>query len=196
MIFPKIPNLKLELLDFFKLSWPISSTRVVLSLLHSIEAMIIPIFLMHYGMTFSMAISIYGTMLGMSMPFIMFPSAITNALSAMLLPSISSLASKNDFASIRRTASLALKYSLSMGIFFTVFFVVFGNSLGYEFFNSKLAGEFIMILAWLCPLIYVEMTLSGIINGFGLTKITFKFNMFTALIRIVFLVFLFPNTEF
>ncbi len=37
------------------------------------------------------------------------------------------------------------------------------------------------------------MTLSGIIAGFGLMKTTFFYNMFTAIIRILFLIFLVPS---
>ena len=40
------------------------------------------------------------------------------------------------------------------------------------------------IFAWLCPFIYVEITLSGIINGFGLTKNTCIYNIISAIILV------------
>lgn len=185
-------GLKKEFKDFFKLAMPVSITRILLSLIHSIEAVIVPMFLVFYGLSEIDAVSIFGIMVGMSMPFIMFPSAITNALSAMLLPSVSEAASNNDVSLISKTASTALKYCMSMGIFFALFFIVNGGDLGNLFFKSTLAGEYLKILAWLCPFIYVEMTLSSIINGFGLTKTTLIYNMITASLRIVFIIIFVP----
>ncbi|MDE6209477.1 MAG: oligosaccharide flippase family protein [Lachnospiraceae bacterium] len=185
-------GLKKEFRDFFKLAMPISTTRILLSLIHSIEALIVPVFLVFYGLSEADAVSIFGIMVGMSMPFIMFPSAITNALSAMLLPSVSEAASNNNISLISKTASTALKYCMSMGIFFAFFFIVNGGDLGYLFFKNTLAGEYLRILAWLCPFIYVEMTLSSIINGFGLTKTTLIYNIITASLRIIFIIFFVP----
>lgn len=110
-----------EYKDFFKLAMPVSFTRIFLSLVHTVEAFLVPFLLVVFGLSEDTSISIFGILTGMSMPFILFPSAITNALSAMLLPSISEAASRNDFQLIKKTSSVALKYCMSMGIFFTGF---------------------------------------------------------------------------
>lgn len=171
---------------------PVSFTRIFLSLVHTVEAFLVPFLLVVFGLSEDTSISIFGILTGMSMPFILFPSAITNALSAMLLPSISEAASRNDFQLIKKTSSVALKYCMSMGIFFTGFFIINGYDLGYMFFGNEPAGQFLRILAWLSPFIYVGMTLSSIINGFGYTKTTLIYNTISAIIRIVFIIILYP----
>lgn len=181
-----------EYKDFFKLAMPVSFTRIFLSLVHTVEAFLVPFLLVVFGLSEDTSISIFGILTGMSMPFILFPSAITNALSAMLLPSISEAASRNDFQLIKKTSSVALKYCMSMGIFFTGFFIINGYDLGYMFFGNEPAGQFLRILAWLSPFIYVGMTLSSIINGFGYTKTTLIYNTISAIIRIVFIIIFIP----
>jgi stage V sporulation protein B len=183
----KLSKINNELSTYFHMAIPISITRILLSLMHSIEAILIPSLLISYGLSNDDAIGLYGILVGMSIPFILFPTAISAALSNVLLPSISECISKNNMHKLSSTASTAMKYSMCMGIFFTGFFLIFGKSFGICFFNNALAGEYIRIFAWLCPFIYVDITLSSIINGFGLTKITCRNNIIAALIRTVFL---------
>lgn len=187
-----VRKLQKDLYSFFKLAIPVSLTRILLSAIHSVEAILIPVFLVLYGLSEDTAISVYGIIVGMSIPFVLFPSAITTALSSMLLPSISECVAKKDMKSVSKSSSMALRYSMSMGIFFTFFFLSFGKMLGILFFKNSLAGEYLTIFAWLCPFIYVEITLSGIINGFGLTKNTCIYNIISAIIRIIFLLVFIP----
>ena len=72
-----------EILTF---SLPLSTNRVCLSLLQSAESICIPLRLQAFGLAKSAALSSYGTLTGMALPLVFFPSAVTNALSVMLLP--------------------------------------------------------------------------------------------------------------
>lgn len=61
--------------------------RLVLNLLGSAEAILIPKRLIDYGLTNKKALSIYGVLTSMALPFILFPSALTNSMAVLLLPS-------------------------------------------------------------------------------------------------------------
>ena len=54
--------------------------RLVLNLLGSAEAILIPSRLIDYGLTNKEALSIYGVLTSMALPFILFPSALTNSM--------------------------------------------------------------------------------------------------------------------
>lgn len=184
-----VPILK----PLFIYSIPLTANHVIVSILHSAEAILIPSMLKRYGMSSSEALSIYGILVGMSMPFILFPSTITNSLSVLLLPTISEANAENDHLSINRTTSTTIKYSAIIGIFSTGAFIIFGQSLGDTFYHNELAGRFIVTLAWLCPFIYLTTTLGSIINGLGKTHLTF-INTVTGLgIRILFIVYMVPQ---
>ena len=74
--------------ELLLLSAPLTASRVLLNLLQSIEAVSIPLKLQLHGMTVSQSLSTYGVLTGMALPCVLFPSAITNSVSTMLLPTV------------------------------------------------------------------------------------------------------------
>ncbi len=179
--------------NIFNMACPLTLNRVILSLVSSLEAILIPLFLQKYGLTKSNAISIYGVLTGMAMPFIFLPSTLTNAISSMLLPSISEAQANGNTKNISFITEKSIKYCLSIGIFCTGFFVTFGNELGVFLYNNYVAGAYITILGWLCPFLYLCSTLASILNGLGHTRITFRNNMLATIIRILFVVIIIPQ---
>ena len=156
-----------------KLSLPLTGNRLLINILHSVEAIIIPSMLKKHGLSNSEALSIYGTLTGMTLPFIMFPSAITNSLSVLLLPTISEAQASKNYDTIRKTSDLSIKYSILIGILSMGVFLTFGKELGNVIFKNELAGDLLMTLAWMCPFLYITTTLSSIINGLGKAHLTF-----------------------
>lgn len=176
-----------------KLSIPLTSNRLLISILSSFEAVLIPTMLRKSGLSVSESLSIYGVLTGMSIPFIMFPSAITNSLAVMLLPTISEAQALNNDLLINKTASISIKFSIIIGILSTGIFIIFGEPLGIVIFNNKSSGTFLMILSWLCPFMYLTTTLGSIINGLGKTHITFFNTVIGISIRILFVIILIPK---
>jgi stage V sporulation protein B len=128
----------------------------------------------------------------MSMPFIFFPSTITGAIASMILPSVSEAQSAGNYTKISKMTTLVVKYCFSIGIFFAALFYLYGLPIGTFFFHSQEAGVFISILSWLCPFMYLGATLTSILNGLGLTKITFFVNVGTAISRVAAIALLVP----
>ncbi|TCK98560.1 stage V sporulation protein B [Natranaerovirga hydrolytica] len=171
---------------------PLTANRVLITLLSSVETILIPSRLQLYGLNHSASISIYGVLTGMAMPLILFPSVFTSSLSLMLLPAVSEAnASKNKNA-IRITTSKTLQYTLLIGIISTFIFIVFGEPLGLKIYNDPLVGNFLIILAWLCPFMYLNSTLGSILNGLDYELITFRNNTIGLGIRITFTFFVIP----
>lgn len=186
-------RLKNILKDLLKVSIPLTSNRLLISLLHSFEAVLLPIMLRKSGLSNAQALSIYGVLTGMVIPFILFPSTITNSFAVMLLPTVSEAqASKND-SLIGRTTAISIKYSLVIGILSTGIFMIFGNDLGLTIYANKTAGIYLVILSWLCPFLYLSTTLSSIINGLGKTHITFFNSVVGLSIRILTILFWVPK---
>lgn len=176
-----------------KLAIPLSSTRLVISILNSLEAVLIPAMLIQYGMPARQAISIYGILSGMVLPFLLFPGAITNSLSVLLLPAISNAYGRNDRRKIKVTSQIAIKYTLLLGLLSTFVFSMFGKNLGALIYQNETAGNYLFIMSALCPFIYCSTTLSSIINGLGKTHITFRNTVIGLAVRIAFLSLLTPR---
>ena len=174
-------------------SVPLTVNRLLINVLHSLEAVMIPGLLRRYGLSSANALAIYGELNGMVLPFQMFPGTITNSLSVLLLPEISEAQAADKKESIQSAVSLSLKYSLIVGIFSACVFLVFGNTLGNTVFGNETAGSFLKAAAWLCPMMYLATTLGSIINGLGKVHITFLNSVIGQTLRIGILFLLIPR---
>ena len=144
---------------------PLMGNRLVLNLLSSAEAIWIPSRLVLSGLTSREAFAIYGVLTGMALPFIFFPSAITNSMAVILLPAVAGAQADGREHHIREAVLTSLRYSLYMGILCIGVFTCFGDFLGNIVFHESSAGYFMKVLAWLCPFLYLATTTGSILNG-------------------------------
>ena len=175
------------------LSLPLMANRLVLNLLATAEAVWIPNRLTAYGLTNSQALSVYGVLTSMALPFILFPSAITNSMAVLLLPTVAEAQADGNEARISSMISMSLRYSCYMGVLCIGIFTIFGNQLGVSVFHDQNAGTYITILSWLCPFMYLATTMGSILNGLGRTSSTFFQNVFAMVIRLAFVLFAIPR---
>ena len=75
--------------ELLSLGIPLTLNSFSVTLLQSVQSILIPMMLYRFYGNRYRSVEIYGILSGMALPFIMFPSTITNALSLMLLPKIS-----------------------------------------------------------------------------------------------------------
>ena len=193
------PLLKTSLLSYAEvtrqlltLAVPLSLNRVIINFLQSLEAIFIPNRLMHYGYDNAAALSLYGVLTGMSLPLILFPSAITNSICVLLLPIVSEADAASNTATIKKAVHKSIRYGFLLGIVFTLFFLFSGKFLGNLLYQSPLSGSFIITLSFLCPLMYIASTLNSILNGLGQTGLTFIYSMISLLVRLGFVFFGIP----
>ena len=176
------------------LAAPLTLNRLLLSLLHSFEAIMIPTLLRRSGLSQPEALSRYGVLNGMALPFVYFASAITNALAVLLLPVISEQDSANDRKRVALTTERSVSVTLLLGIFCNFLFFFFGAPLGNTVFHDASAGNYIRILSCLCPFLYLTTTLNSILNGLGKTMTTFVISLVGSVLRIGLLYFLVPQS--
>lgn len=176
------------------LALPLSLNRLVINILHSIESVFIPGMLRLSGLTNSDALSLYGILNGMAIPFILFPSAIPNALSVLLLPAVSENLDEKNRPRLQACVGNAIKYSVVIGLFSTAVFFFFGRDIGMAVYHNALAGDYIRILSPLCPLLYLSTALGSVINGIGKPHLSFFTTVAGLLVRLAIIVFVVPKT--
>ncbi len=179
--FPRYLSLAGEL---FLLSAPLTASRVLLNLLQSIEAVSIPLKLQAHGMSVSQSLSVYGVLTGMALPCVLFPSAITNSVSTMLLPTVAEAQTLNRERQMRNIIQKSVCCCVLLGALCCMLLLLSGQWIGLVIFNSRSAGDYIVTLAWMCPFLYANTTLISIINGIGKTALSFLINTFSLILRI------------
>lgn len=178
---------------FFKNSVPLTANRLSLTVLQSIESIMIPTVLLMFYHDSTKSLATYGVFSGMAFPFIMFPSTVTNSLSTMLLPAVSSASSSLKKPYLTRLCEKSLHFCLLIGIFSTITFYIFGPEIGTLFFQNKEAGMYLYQLSFLCPLIYLATTLASILNGLGFASHNLLLTIIATIIRIGFIQLMIPK---
>ena len=87
----------------------------------------------------------------------------------------------------RRLQAIISKIACScifLGCFCCIFLLISGKWIGIFLFKSPLAGSFILTLSWICPFLYTNTVLLGMINGLGKTTFSFIINFLSLCIRI------------
>lgn len=179
--------------ELLALSVPLTLNRVLVNLLQSMEAFLIPFQLKLAGMNGADSLSVYGILTGMALPLILFPNTVTSSVSTMLLPVISEAQATGNRKQIARAIRKTCGYCLALGLCCWLCFFTLGGFLGNFLFHNKLAGSFISSLAWLCPLLYLNPALFAILNGLGRTGSVFFHNTCGILVRIAFILFAIPK---
>lgn len=183
---------KLQAVKLYSIAIPISLTRLATNLLQSIEAIHIPQKLIAFGYEKTTALSVYGILTGMSLPMILFPSALINAFCIHLLPAIAKTNTETDKRHLKNMIRRSASFCFITGIFCTSAFLILGKWAGQTLFHNELAGNFILILSFLCPLLYTTAAMNSVLNGLGKTTLTFLFHSICLIVRLFFIIYLIP----
>lgn len=180
-------NLRPVYAGILGMALPLTANRIVLNLLQSVESVSIPAKLRLYGYDTGTALSVYGVLTGMAMPLIFFPNALTGSVAVLLLPVISECYALGDMKAVKNAILRTVKYSGLLGLICMGGFGIFGKLLGNLLFHSALAGHFITTLGFICPFLYLDTTLSSILQGLGKAGSIFAMNVVSLLVRLLFI---------
>lgn len=189
----KIKNLLSTMKTTFSVSYVLTLNRLMMSFLQCFEAILVPIVLVKSGESNSSALSIYGILTGMAIPVITFPSAINSSVSTMILPTIAQANTSDEPIRVKRTTEFSMWFSMVSGIFCIGVFLFYGDFIGTNIFGHPEAGYYIKTLAWLCPFMYLSITLGSVLHGLGKTNTAFIHNVIGIFIKLVFLWFVVPE---
>ncbi len=179
--------------ELLALAVPLCAGRVIQNFLASIEAVAIPDKLRLFGLSTAEALSEYGIFTGMSLPFILFPTAFTGSVAVMLLPAVSEAQALHREKTIEKAVRRSIDFCLLLGFGCLIFFLLFGPFLGRFVFHQPLAGTYLKTLSFMCPFLYMNSTLASILHGLGKTVRSFFYGVFSLLVRLAFVFFCIPH---
>ncbi|WP_458408264.1 putative polysaccharide biosynthesis protein [Anaerotignum sp.] len=171
---------------------PLSASRISSSILSTAENLLIPRQLQLHGQNTAQALATYGELTGMAMPLIMLPSACLMAASVSLIPEISEASAVKQNTRINRTVSATFLFTSIIGFGAAALFAVFPKEICYIVYNRTALGQVLFPLAFLCPLLYAQTTLHGLLNGLGEQFFLFWNNILSSFISIIIIWFAMP----
>lgn len=148
-----------------KTAIPISANRLVLSILGTVESLVIPQRLVLFGLTFQESLKVLGRLNGMAAPLVFFPSMLPMALATALVPAIAGAVSTGRYQVANRQISQSIRLTLTMGLVFTSFFAVCSHEIAEFIFPGKDVGRILHLLSYTGVFLYLQQTMLGILNG-------------------------------
>ncbi len=162
------------------------------SVLMTIEHLLIPVGFRKSGSNPQTAMATYGVIHGMSLPLVLYPSALLSSLSGLLIPEISAqhIAENKIRISYMTARVLHLALMFSIGTAGIMYFNA--ETLSHAVYSNEAAGFYTQILSPLIPVMYMDMTIDGILKGLNQQVSYMRYNIIDACICVVFVYILVP----
>lgn len=175
-----------------KIAIPDGTGSQMRSILMTVEHLLIPVGFKKSGSNPGAALSTYGVIHGMSLPVLLYPSALLSSLSGLLVPEISSqhIAGNEKRISYMTARVLHLTLIFSIGTAGIMYFNA--DSLSNAVYGNSDAGFYMKILSPLIPVMYADMSVDGILKGLDQQVSYMKYNIIDASLCVVLVYFLVP----
>lgn len=182
----------------FSISVPIALSAYLRSGLVTLEHILIPRGLKKYGADYSSSLASYGTVSGMALPVLLFPSAFCSTFAGLIIPEMSELRARSggsrDTAEIRYIVRRSCGAALIFGIGVSGIFLSFARPLGELIYHSREAGYFIAVIAPLVPVMYLDTTADGMLKGLGEQLYAMWVNILDASMSVALVYLLLPRS--
>ena len=183
---PKLSVIK----RLFTFGIPVTVTRVITSMISTIEANLIPQQLLKTGCTLSQSTAFYGELTGVAFTLLTIPSPLTYSLSTSLVPAISEAESKKQTQLLCQRTSEAIGITLIVGIPCGLILFFWGHLITSLLFHVTQAGELLKILACGSVFLYLIQPTVGILQGLGFVKTIFCTTLTGGMIKLSGIIFL------
>ena len=162
------------------------------AVLLTVEHLLIPKGFTKAGENSKDSMAIYGTIHGMTLPLVLYPSAVLSALSSLLIGELSRCVILNDKNKIGFISSTAIKFTLIFSIGISGFMMFFSQTLSIAVYGDTSSAFYIKIISFLIPVMYTDMITDGLLKGLDQQKASMRYNIFDSGICVILVYILLP----
>ena len=172
---------------------PVAFSAYVRSGLITIEHMLIPWGLQRSGSSKDRSLAAYGTVHSMVFPLVLFPSALSGSFAGLLVPEVAESQAAGDHKRIIRIINKVFQSVLIFSIGTAGIMMCFSYELGNTVYPNAGAGKYILMVAPLIPVMYIDTSVDGILKGLGEQVYCMGVNIVDALLSVILVWILLPN---
>ena len=176
------PNKKI-IKDILNISIPTTSTRLISSLGFFLEPILLTTLLIKKGYTSNYITIEYGIINSYVLPLLLMPTFFSISVASALLPNITKLYKNKLYKNCKNKIIKLLLLSIAIGIFCLTFIYLFTDNILKILYKINVGQNYIRILAPFFILIYIQPTLSTIIQAGGKTKKLLKVSIISMIIK-------------
>ena len=153
-------------------STPITGVRLYSSLVQSLIATILPSMLISIGLSSSEALSDYGRLMGMAIPILYAPAALTGSIAVVLVPEAASDRISGNINGLKDKVERSINVSILFACLFYIIFVPFGEQIGEILYSDSVAGRYISYSAILMLPLNINQITTSLLNSIAEEKKT------------------------
>ncbi len=174
-------------------SLPVAASAYLRSGLSSLEHALTPTFLAGNAMGKSGALASYGTVHGMVLPLIYFPSAALQSFATLLIPKLAVCLQKKQHERIKTLVERSLRAAMifSVGVSCLLFF--FAEEIGMAVYKTPDVAPFIRILAPLTVAMYADSVVDGALKGLNQQVYSMGYNIIDAAMALILMPVILPK---
>lgn len=186
----KTMNFKKEI---FHIILPVSITSFIRSSLSTLKQFLISSQLVAFGFPYSVALSEYGKINGMTMAVLLFPNLCILSFSNLLIPEFSSLLAKQYKKRILEICHKVFWVSSIFSISISLIFFFFANRISLLLFKNLACANYIKILSPLILFMYLDSIIDSMLKGLNKQFQVMICNIIDLILMISMLYFFLPS---
>ena len=185
------PNLTFKK-EILKVAFPVAITSHIRSGLSTLKQFIIPSRLVLFGLPYSIALSEYGKVNGMTLPLLLFPNVFIISFSNLLIPEFAGLLAKQYKKRILEVCQKVFFITSVFSICVSLFFFLFSNQISLIVFNNLECSRYIKILSPCILFMYPDNIIDSMLKGLNRQFSVMICNILDLILTICILYFLLP----
>ena len=163
------------------------------SVLLTIEHLLIPIGFQKSGSTAESSLAVYGTIHGMVLPVLLYPSAILSSLAGLLVPELAQWYAVQNRERIAAITARVLHMTLLFALGTAGILYVFAEPLSVAVYGNHDSTQYLRLLAPLLPVMYLDMTVDGLLKGLDQQLYSMRYNLYDSALCVALVYFLLPR---
>ena len=163
---------------------PVGFTALLGNLMGADTSVMIPQRLVYAGANVAQAMSAFGVLCGMTVPMLMLPTALINAMTLVLVPRLAQSTALGNSALSRRRLERALGATAAFILPAAALLAVLAPPLGRLLFREPDAGDFAVPLALSVALGCFEGVLHAALNGLGRQAAAARYSLVSGAVQL------------
>ncbi len=172
---------------------PVAFSAYVRSALITIEHLLIPRGLAKSGHSREESLASYGTIHSMVFPVIMFPAALSASFAGLLIPEIAQAQAAKNERTILRTIDRVFEAVLTYAVGVAGILMCYSYELGSTVYPGTTAGKYILMIAPLIPVMYLDTSVDSILKGLGQQVYHMGINILDSFLSVILVILLLPR---
>ena len=152
--------------ELFRLSAPMTVSRLCLTGVRALTAVLLPVCLRRSGLSASAATAQFGLLNGMALPLMMLPGIVTSAVCMIATPAVSRQERQPE--RLRHTMRLLTISATGIGLLSMIGLFLLSDALGAWLYKTPELAPLIRLMCPMALIFSVHQVLSGMVTGLGL----------------------------